>query len=158
MGSFDWLENKRFVDGRKSRALKAQRMRRYHSSVFYHGRRNGTQVIEDLLGRPWSEELDVLHDPLMGLKKRNQGLMLTDEMGRSLKNTKHWPQYTRFHTASSHAEQKADLDRETWMLWKRKTHNQAQILYQKSSWMSFPLVRQLSTISSNAWAHRKCIH
>lgn len=86
-GLTDWLEHKWLGDGRKSRALKAQRMRRYHSSVFYHSSRNGTQVLEDLLGRPWSEELDVLHDPLMGLKKRNQGLMLKDEMGRSWKKT-----------------------------------------------------------------------
>jgi len=47
--------------------LETQRVRRDHSSVLHHRRRDGPQVLEELSGLAGAQSLNVLNDSLMGL-------------------------------------------------------------------------------------------
>lgn len=46
----------------------SQGVRRHHPSVLHHSSRQGLQVAEELLGLTGAQQLNVPHDPVVGLK------------------------------------------------------------------------------------------
>lgn len=47
----------------------AQRVRGHHAAVLHHGGADGSQVLEELLGIPGAQSLDVSQDPLVRLQE-----------------------------------------------------------------------------------------
>lgn len=47
----------------------AQRVRGHHAAVLHHGGADGPQVLEELLGFPGAQSLDVSQDPLVRLQE-----------------------------------------------------------------------------------------